>query len=371
MSELPSDSSSIHPIFIVGYMHSGTTLLLDILSRHSKIFASKGETKFFEILPMIKHSFPDLNDPTIKKNFLIYCLHNILLGDQIFLEQPISQDTILPKVEFSDLFQKLQPFTDYALIYTFVFEYLAKRAGKTYWLEKTPTHIFAIDQIIKYAPTTSFIEVVRDPRAVLASKKVRRASVWTDRYTETQRPIKNFEKAYDPLWDTISWKSAIRAGLRAGRHYPHSIFHVRYEDLVTEKEATLHKVCEFLALPYEPTILDVSTGNTAYVSEKDFMGISDKFVSRWKNELVSGEINFPQLVARSEMQIHGYPMVATSFSSWMLSIGYFFKSLLEFFVRLYRRYRLGGTQYLKTVIKNYQSRFKQLFLLLLVISVYI
>lgn len=292
-----------------------------------------------------------------------------MLGDQIFIGNPAFQNSPISKAEFNDLLQKTQFLTEHMAVFVLVFEYLAIRQGKTYWLEKTPTHIFAIEKIIKYASSAFFIEVVRDPRAVLASKKVRRAAVRTDRYPEAIRPMKNFEKAYDPFWDTMSWKSAIRAGVRAKKYYPQNIIHIHYEDLVTQKEATLQRVCEFLALPYEPTILDVSTGNTAYISEKDFSGISDKFVSRWKNELVSGEINFPQLVARSEMQLHEYPMVATSFSSWIVSIGYFFKSLFEFFVRLYRRYRLGGAQYLKTVIKNYQSRFKQLFLLLIVISI--
>ncbi|GAH22672.1 unnamed protein product, partial [marine sediment metagenome] len=79
-----------------------------------------------------------------------------------------------------------------------VFESLMYKGGKTRWLEKTPTHVFYIDDILLSVPDAKFVEIVRDPRAVLASKKRRRETVWPERYVPKQQKFKNLEKSYDP-----------------------------------------------------------------------------------------------------------------------------------------------------------------------------
>ena len=35
------------PIFIVGYMHSGTSMLQHALGSHGQLFSTRGETKYF------------------------------------------------------------------------------------------------------------------------------------------------------------------------------------------------------------------------------------------------------------------------------------------------------------------------------------
>lgn len=362
---IPALNSSMNinsptPIFVLGYMHSGTTLLLEILSKNTAIFASKGETRFYEFLPIIMQTFPDLNNQQTLQEFLIFTLRNILFGDQIIRKQLSTQDIGLPATDINLLIQRAQSRLEHGRLLPLVFEYLAERAGKTFWLEKTPTHIFCVDQIVKHVPSAYFVEIVRDVRAVLASKKVRRATVWTDRYPAEQRSFKNLEKAYDPLWDTLSWKSAIKAGIFAKHNYPTRVLRIRYEDLVTDQEDTILRMCEFLSLRFEPMMLDVRTKNTAYFEESDFTGISDKFLNRWQVVLNPSEINFPQLFSRKEMQANSYNNVPTPFLSKLISIAYLLRSFSEFFLRLYRRYRLGGWQYLLSVVRNYLRRFIQL-----------
>jgi hypothetical protein len=50
------------PFFVVGYMHSGTTMLIRMLERHSAVYAGRGETKFFDFLPVTRRHF-DLRQP--------------------------------------------------------------------------------------------------------------------------------------------------------------------------------------------------------------------------------------------------------------------------------------------------------------------
>lgn len=55
-------SKTVTPICIVGYMHSGTTLLFNVLRGHASIYTAAPETKFFEVLPRLKRRFVDLGD---------------------------------------------------------------------------------------------------------------------------------------------------------------------------------------------------------------------------------------------------------------------------------------------------------------------
>lgn len=354
-------NNSITPIFVVGYMHSGTTLLLDILSRHTSVFASKGETKFYEFLPIVRDTFPDLKNEKTLQEFLSFAVNNIISGSQIVIKPLHAQDVDTSGEDMNILLQRTHSMVEHGAIFPLVFGYLAEKAGKSFWLEKTPTHIFSIDLILDYIPSANFIEIVRDPRAILASKKVRRASVWTDRYPAELRPFKNFEKAYDPFWDTLSRKSAINAGILAQKNHPAKVLKIRYEDLVKHQEDTVLKVCEFLSLRFEPGMLNVETKNTAYIMEKAFTGISDKFINRWQEVLIPGEINFPQMLSGKEMQANSYTSIPTPLSSKLISIGILLGSFREFFVRLYKRYRLGGRQYVLNVIRSYFQRFSQLY----------
>lgn len=63
---LSSTAALDPPIFVVGYMHSGTTLLLNILSTHPAVFSCKGESKWFELLPIVRSEFSSLeNEQTL------------------------------------------------------------------------------------------------------------------------------------------------------------------------------------------------------------------------------------------------------------------------------------------------------------------
>lgn len=106
------------PVFIVGCGHSGTSMLLAILSEHPGIFAVPGESE-------------------------------IALQDDRRL-----------------FYGKLGLFND-----------LTIKAGKYRWAEKTPRHIRHIGKILNWAPTSRIILIVRDGRDVAYSIKQRTGSL--------------------------------------------------------------------------------------------------------------------------------------------------------------------------------------------------
>jgi len=337
--------SELAPIFVVGYMHAGTTLLQNILRLNKSLYVCRGETRFFEFLPQTRVRFPNLVD-------------NNLLEEYVkFIVSRIDDKHELDADEIQELLQAAKCHRDYVEVFGLAFDFLASKNGKSRWAEKTPTHIFFVDEIIELIPNARFVEIRRDVRDVLASKKTRRQTVWTERYRPEIRPFKNLEKAYDPLWDTVSWKSAIRAGVQAQKRHPDHMLSIRYEDLVADPELVIGEICDYLGLDYDPEMLAVSSRNAADWTGVTGRGIMSDSVGRWKTVLKPSELALSQALTSKELQTLGYATMPIAFSARISALVMTFRSIFEFFQRLYKRWRMGGISFLRIVLKGYLKRF--------------
>jgi hypothetical protein len=356
------------PVFVVGYMHSGTTLLLNIIANNSVVLSLGGETKFFEFFPLIREQFPDLEDDEQLRAFIPYAAlifqygYQLKYKNQILGNMLVEKEAGIPNDDLDRLFRRAQNRRNYGAIFSQVADYFTIRENKSRWLEKTPTHIYHLDKILKSIPEARFVEIVRDPRDVLASKKTRKETVWTtDRYKPQIRPIKNMEKAFDPIWDTLAWKSAVRAGLRAHEDHPTHICTIRYEDLVTDPQPLVEEVCHFLNLPFEPAMLAITYRNAAdWQVQQRNQGINSDSIGRWRNVLDLDEAALCQHLARSEMQQLDYDCLAIPIIKQLGMAPLAVTSSFEFIQRLINRWRLGGFRYLVTVLTNYWKRFLKL-----------
>ncbi len=146
------------PIFIVGYMHSGTTMLKDIVGKHSDVFTGQGESKLFEFLPQIQQKFCNLEDTNVLRDLINYLAHAIVYGYHLNHSQYSAQkfEPVLGPKELNELVQHCVGLKHHELI-NIVFNNLMTKAGKRRWLEKTPSHIFNTDLIINSIPNTTFI----------------------------------------------------------------------------------------------------------------------------------------------------------------------------------------------------------------------
>jgi LPS sulfotransferase NodH len=106
-------------------------------------------------------------------------------------------------------------------------------------------------------PSSLFIHLVRDGRAVVASLyEVTRAhsNVWGGTYT-IERCIEEWNRA-------ISAASAAMATGDDG-------IVIRYESLTTDPASAVRRLCEFLALPYEPQMLTTYSSLTSAIVTSD------------------------------------------------------------------------------------------------------
>jgi hypothetical protein len=128
------------------------------------------------------------------------------------------------------------------------------------------------------------IFLVRDPRAHLASKLVRNSSLDLARFCRRQnrywREIDNFIDKRGP---------ALR---------------VRFEELVTDTETSMRRVCSFLGIDYSPVLLEYTQGGEASQSNSSFAassGIDHSVLTRYRESLPPATISFLEQHCRPEL----------------------------------------------------------------------
>jgi hypothetical protein len=117
----------------------------------------------------------------------------------------------------------------------------AARRGKRRWADKTGTYAMHIDVLNKLFPDCQVVHVVRDGRDVVASHRQRFGYV---------AAVKAARK----------WPVYVRTARSAARRLEPGRYHeVRYEELVTDTEATMRKLLDFLGEPWDDAVLDYNS----------------------------------------------------------------------------------------------------------------
>ncbi|MFT4256494.1 MAG: sulfotransferase [Pseudoxanthomonas sp.] len=222
-------------VFLVGCPRSGTTLLQSILHAHRHI-QSLPETHFLPHLLGSEEFRRSSADTPCSLKARRRCLGRRALAGVGLVNrrrarnawdylQALNVARRPPQDGGLRLSSQLAAFVDSLDEY-------ALEAHKPMWLEKTPDHLFYIEQLQRWVPDARFIHLIRDGRQVVAS--LYRAA---QRYPDW-RPFLDLERGVD-RWCTAVNESARWQG--DARH-----LHVRYEDLVWHPEQTLQRVLIFL-----------------------------------------------------------------------------------------------------------------------------
>jgi Sulfotransferase family len=184
------------PIFVVGSMRSGSTMLRLILDSHPSI-AIPPETGFMGAVSATKR-IPDWQ-----------------FGEAWYERLGWSE---------AELDQRLRRFYDE------LFRRYAAEQGKSRWGEKTPFHTAHMEQMGRIFPDAAFVGIVRHPGAVASSLR--------------RRFHYGFAEA------VTYWSDANRDLLRGGIALGDRFALCRYEDLVRDGEPVLRPLLAFLGEPW-------------------------------------------------------------------------------------------------------------------------
>jgi Sulfotransferase family len=270
------------PFFIIGAGRSGTTLLRLILAGHSRLHIPP-ETWF--IRPLVQ-ALP-LTEPLD----LAQVEHavSIMTSDYRWPDLAIAADDLR---RWALALQQPRLVEIINLVYQ---KHLAD-SGKQRFGDKTPIYYEIVPQLLTLYPTAKFIHLIRDGRDVAIS--------WID---------VGWERYYER--DKFEWIHAIenrRVHLNAA--YADRILTVKYEDLVSDLEATVRRICVFLNEDFEPAMLnwrhltELIPARERHIHGKLNQPVSNDAIAVWRKKLTMSECFAMEACLHRELRQLGYEL---------------------------------------------------------------
>jgi hypothetical protein len=208
----------------------------------------------------------------------------------------VSDDGRLPPIEayhhylhaVRGLAYSIDPSLDYRELVNDFLQQKVARSGKKGYLGATVHHHF--DRLIHLWPNARFIHLIRDPRDVARSVLEKR---WAG----------NLYHAAD--W----WTEAERCwGVLKSKLPPERYVEVRYEDLVTDPEAELARVCAFIGVPFAPSMLEYQKSAPQYPKPDARLAL------QWKKRMTPDEIAVIEYRTGRLLTERGYPAASKPIS---------------------------------------------------------
>ena len=229
-------------IFVVGASRSGTNLVRALLNAHSMLWVS-GETHYFDDLrPRLTGSGTAPLTGEDRERCERYFL---ALSHRAFGQAGDADESRLDRDELRALAQELGGTGD--AYFEALCRLRAKRHGRERWGEKTPRHVYRIDDLLTAFPEAKVVCLVRDPRAVVASYKdwhgaAARRGVTES--TELEADRERSRRSYNPVLMSLLWRGVVRASFAAlERHGPERVRIQRFERLAAAPEAEVRELC--------------------------------------------------------------------------------------------------------------------------------
>ena len=209
---------------IVGAPRSGTTLLRLMLDAHPDL-AIPPETGFFAYAAALEGA-----GDTLRTRF--FDLITAFPPDA-----PNWHDFGVDREAFAQALLAIEPFTVADGLRTF-YRLYAQRFGKARWGEKTPDYSRHVETFAALLPEARFIHLIRDGRDVAAS--------WRQQW---------FSPGREPEVLAQAWIERVQAARSAGAKGI-SYTEVFYEDLVSQPEPVMRRLCAYLDLPWSEQVLN-------------------------------------------------------------------------------------------------------------------
>ena len=290
-------------IFVVGNPRSGTTMMGRILGKNDVVYTVRRESHFFENLYAPedrnrKLSGSEASDLAAR----LVCIENdgfFMQGDPTRFEEKAR--AIIQSVN-GDI-------SHAGTIYDAFLRVTAKENGKAVPCDHTPGYVYYIPEVLSLFPTARIINMVRDPRDVLLSQKNR----WKRRFLGEQgKPLRLTFRTwmnYHPVATSILWRAAVRRAY-ANRNDAR-VCSLRFEDVLTDPEKEVRKLCEFIDIPYDDKMLAVPmVGSSLIPDNTSRKGVDKTRASNWRGGgLNSAEIFINQTITAKYMRELGYKQV--------------------------------------------------------------
>ena len=258
-------------VFIIGPSRSGSSVLAQALGRHPRILATE-ELHYYNLLqPEAEGCTEGLwaRLEAVQHQGRFFDIKNSTLPD-------------LPTPDPADL-----PDPDVPLLPAF-FDRLAQDTEADAVVEQTPMNLYYRDVIRADFAAPLFVMMRRDPRAMIASQKMRWRVGANGARKIPARDIARVRHAGHPILQLALLRKTLSAMAQADSEP--DVLTVSYEHLVTSPEAVLADLAVRLGLEYDPAMREVSDAGSSHTVEGQRRGFDPTRLEGWRTSLTQTEI---------------------------------------------------------------------------------
>jgi LPS sulfotransferase NodH len=221
-------NEDIQPFFIIGAGRSGTTLLRRMLVASGQVHIPPETYVLSQVIEHYRrNAYQDWCD-LVRDCMALFEMHPEFDTFQITLRPLLPQLRALPKAQRS-LAKMLDMF------YTYHAEQTGMPTAR--WGDKTPINTFALDDIYAVFPRAQFIHLLRDGVDVVHSYVS--AKLIDDVTLAAKR-----------------WCDAVQRAAQFSAQHADRCMELRYENLISDTYSEIKRVCDFLAIDYDATMIE-------------------------------------------------------------------------------------------------------------------
>lgn len=275
----------IQPIQIIGTQRSGSNLLRVMLNELSEVAAPHPPHILKTFLPLVSE-YGDLSD---KGNFK-------LLVDDVcrFVEcNPVEWDGVRFDRQ-SVLSSCLQP--TLLEVFRVVYEKMAHSHGAKFWCCKSMVNAHYFTDLENSGIKPFYIHLLRDGRDVALS--FRKVAVGDKHFFHLAKKWKEDQEASRKVIETVGPKRGIK---------------VHYEELISNPEAVMKRICDLIGVPYSDRVLGYfqseesrHTAASGYMWHNLAQPILADNCGKYTKAMSHDELTLFEFVAGDELEQNGY-----------------------------------------------------------------
>ncbi len=277
-------------IFLTGTMRTGGSLLINLLSMHSRILIINERLHFFRFM---YEKYNPINDKNL----------DLLLTDY-YLRVKYRNNII---INCKDLYKKIKDKgISYKNIYEVLLNDLVKEVDKEIIGEYTALKWENIKDLFNLVPNSKALHVIRDPRAVLSSWK-KLSSIPNNAYLNC---IFNWIASAKYIFENYKKLSQ------------EQYMFVIYEKIMANPEKEIKRLCEFLNVKFENKMIEPEKWESTLNSNalvkiprsahegNNILGFSVKRTKNWEKNLSQWEIAGVEYICNKYMDFFEYKKIS-------------------------------------------------------------